>query len=266
MHAPTTQLVRRAMGRIQRLSLRTSERVRGWPLRAAESGRGVPVPPPKLIHLVAGTMDVAWYLEGGRMAADSMCEILARNGRPLSSFQSILDFGCGVGRVIRHLPKSGGSVIQGCDYNSELIAWCRRHLTFARFDVNGLEAGLPYADASMDLVYAFSVFTHLPEQSQLAWMGELKRILRPGGCLVFSLHGEYYLDRLRDDERCRFRAGELIVHGTQREGSNDCAAFHPEAYVRERLAAAWDVVERVAEGALGNPRQDLYLLRKPMTD
>ena len=41
-----------------------------------------------------------------------------------------------------------------------------------------------------------------------------------------------------------------------------CGAYHPEIYVRERLARGFQVVEFVPEGAAGNPYQDAYLLRR----
>ena len=56
-----------------------------------------------------------------------------------------------------------------------------------------------------------------------------------------------------------------VVVASERAGSNACAAFHPETYVRGTLApaAGLEVVDFVPEGATGNPRQDTYLLRKP---
>ena len=53
----------------------------------------------------------------------------------------------------------------------------------------------------------------------------------------------------------------MLRHG-DRPGSNVCGAYHSEAYVRERLSEGFEVVDFVEEGALGNPWQDLWLLRK----
>jgi SAM-dependent methyltransferase len=120
---------------------------------------------------------------------------------------------------------------------------------------------LPYADASFDLVYALSVFTHLPEALQRPWMEELRRVLVPGGHLVVSLHGARYVDQLDASQRERFEAGELVVRGDG-PGSNVLGAYHPEAYLRQTLARGFEVLTIVPEGARGNLPQDLVLLRR----
>ena len=65
-------------------------------------------------------------------------------------------------------------------------------------------------------------------------------------------------------EPLRFAAGELVAKNNLRSpGSSTCAAYHPFAYVRDHLASGLELIEFVPEGAKGNPRQDLYVLRKP---
>jgi SAM-dependent methyltransferase len=232
---------------------------------------GLPMPPGRLMHLVAASRDDAWFLEGGRLAASGMMAILARNGIAPERLGAILDFGCGAGRVLRHWKglywgngtDQGGPTLHGTDYNPELVAWCAANLPFAECRVNHLVGGLDYPDATFDLVYAFSVFTHLTAERQAFWIAELSRVLIPGGSLFLTTHGEHYLSRLSPAEQVTFRAGDLVVRGSKRAGSNDCAAFHPESYVRKNLARHFEVVEFVPEGAKGNPRQDAYLLRKP---
>lgn len=258
-----TRTPSRHWSRVKRLSIRARDRIRGLPLRASYRRSGHPIPPGRLIHLVAGTEDITWFLDSGAAAARSLSDILGRHGRPIESFRSILDFGCGVGRVLRHWSTLRGPVLHGTDYNPDLVAWCRANLAFARFEVNGLDRRLTADDAAFDLIYALSVFTHLSEPLQRFWIDELARVLRPGGYLLITAHGAHYLEQLSAPEREQFRAGRLVVRSTRREGSNDCAAFHPEGYVRTTLARTLDVVDFIPEGAVGNPRQDVYLLRKP---
>jgi hypothetical protein len=94
-------------------------------------------------------------------------------------------------------------------------------------------------------------------------MLELTRVLKPGGHLLLSTHGNSYVHRLNDEERQRFAAGNLVVkNDVSAPGSNTCSAYHPEVYVRERLAGDLEVMDFYSEGARGNPRQDLYVLRK----
>ncbi len=219
---------------------------------------GLPVPPASMMVRVAASADPAWFVEGGRLAAESI-----RTVAPVSDARALLDFGCGCGRVVRQWRGLSGE-IHGCDLDPAAIAWCRANLDFARFEVTGAEPPLPFAAESFDLVYALSVFTHLPEEAQLRWMGELARVLGPGGRLVVSTHGTSYRDRLDPDEQTRFDAGGLVVRWEEGAGTNLCSAWHPPGYARGRLAAAGrlDYETFLAEGALGNPHQDLHVFRK----
>ena len=224
---------------------------------------GLPIPPTDLIHTVAGHYDAAKFLRGGRTATETMRDILVNDGADLDAFERILDFGCGVGRIARHLRTAERSRLFGTDYNPALIAWCSKHLTFAGFQVNALSGPLTYESGTFDFIYAFSVLTHLPGSLQSYWIHELTRVLRPGGYLYVTTHGAAYIGTGGPEQQERFRNGQLAVQGEEYAGANRCAAFHPERYVRAELAGPLTVVTFVPDGARGNSRQDAYLLRKP---
>jgi SAM-dependent methyltransferase len=264
MRDKATGVLTRAVRGVKRWSGRARQPLRvELPLGARQAPDGLPLPPGRLMHLVAASSDPSWFLEGGMFAATSLRGILERNGFAIERLGAILDFGCGAGRVLRHWSGIAGPAFHGTDYNPELIAWCTVNLPFAILACNRLAGPLAYADSSFDLVYAFSVFTHLDEAGQPFWMGELGRVLKPGGLLFLTTHGAHYLPALSAAEQKAFRRGELVVRRSRRAGSNDCAAFHPESYARTTLARGFDVLEFVPEGARGNPWQDAYLLRKP---
>jgi SAM-dependent methyltransferase len=227
----------------------------------ANPGSKVPIPGARLRILVAGSPDIAWFIEGGRRGALSVRSILEGNGAPFAGVGSLLDFGCGCGRVLRHLMDDGVAV-SGSDLNVKLIRWCGANLAPARFSVNGLSPPLPHPDAAFGLVYALSVFTHLPEGLQKPWLKELARVLRPRGHLVLSTHGERYREVLDKSERARFDSGALVLRADDRPGSNACGAFHPPSYLRSLAEPEFVVVDHRPEGALGNPHQDLWLLRR----
>jgi SAM-dependent methyltransferase len=222
---------------------------------------GLPLPPRDLIVRVTGSADPDWFVESGRLAAGSIRTALMRHGLNVEQFDSLLDFGCGCGRVIRNWRALPSTKVHGSDYSAKAIAWSRANLPFARFETNGLAPPLAYEDRSFDFIYALSVFTHLPEPLQDAWMRELSRVLRAGGYLVITTHGESYRGKLTAAERERFDRGEPVVRWRQLAGSNLCAAYHPRSYV-ERLAGGFEVVDFAPEGAKGNPQQDQYLLRR----
>lgn len=224
---------------------------------------GVPIPPKHLIFLVTGGFDFNSFLTFGKIGAETLRDTLRKNAIEIEKFESILDFGCGIGRVLRHLPMLTGSKLFGCDYNRKLIAWCQDNLPFAKFSANQLLGKLPYDDHSFDFIYALSVFTHLTEAQHTFWINELRRILRPGGYLFLTTHGQSYEHHIPANLKEQYRRGKLVVLNAGQAGKNRCAAFHPDKYVRNELARGWQVIDFVKEGALGNPRQDVYLLRKP---
>jgi SAM-dependent methyltransferase len=261
------RLFLRALGRLRLLRPAYRAYERAWSLRPqaapAAAEDGLPVPPPSLIVRVAGTPDVEWFLRGGRLAAGAIRAALWRQRRRIEELGAVLDFGCGCGRVTRNWLALRETDVFGSDMSDEAIEWCRRNLPFATFESNGLAPPLTFDTASFDLVYALSVFTHLPEELQLLWMRELERVLRPGGLLILSTHGEHYAPRLSGEERERFTTGDVVVRWEEVAGTNLCTAFHPPSYVRERLAARFEQLDFVAEGAKGNPHQDLFVFRRP---
>ena len=205
--------------------------------------------------MVAGVPQADWFLEGGQAAAQSIREILPA---PLETMDAILDFGCGCGRVARwwrDLPAD----FHGSDFNPTLIAWCRTNLPVGTFAVNGAEPPIEYADHSFDLVYALSVLTHMPEETQARWLDELARVGREW--VVVSIHGEAYRVRLTPEELRQFDAGEIVVRWGVVAGTNLCTAFHPPGSLERLVASRYDVVSYVPEGARGNRPQDLVLLR-----
>jgi SAM-dependent methyltransferase len=224
---------------------------------------GLPLPPPDLLFRVAGTTNISWFLEGGARAAQTVRDAIELRGVAIDDLGAILDFGCGCGRVIRHWHDLHRARVFGTDYSPRLVEWCRQNLPFADVGVNQLTPPLSYKPAEFDLVYAFSVFTHLTEELQLPWMSELARVVKPGGHILLSTHGESYSGRLNGVERRRFYGGALVVkNDLNAPGSNTCSAYHPFAYVRDHLAIGLELVEFQPRGARGNPHQDLYVLHK----
>lgn len=229
------------------------------------SGRPA-VPPSKLIYLVAGHRSASAFLAGGLSASEAIRAVLARNGLRMEQFGSVLDFGCGVGRIIRHWNGGQPPVLHGTDYNADLIEWCRANLRAVEFRVNTLSGELPYESETFDFIYSFSVFTHLREPLQFHWIDELARVLKPGGYVYLTTHGEYYLTALDASEQERFRKGELVVREAEESGSNRCAVFHPASYVRENLTRGLVVADFIPTGAHGDSMHDVHLLQKPAQD
>lgn len=236
-------------------------RPRGSASPGPPSEEGLPLPPPRLRFSAAGTADVEWFLVSGRAAAELVREILAT--RPAGSAgPAILDFGCGCGRVLRHLRGIEGARLHGVDWNAAAVRWCGENLPFARVARGRIAPPLPLPGERFDLVYAFSVFTHFPAALQTAWLAELAARLAPGGLLVLSTHGDAFERELSADERRRYRAGELVLREPGLAGTNVCAAYHPPSALERLLPPGLAVDRHEPQGARGNPPQDLWVLRR----
>ena len=74
--------------------------------------------------------------------------------------KNILDWGCGPGRIIRHMPKLSdkSNQIFGSDYNESYVKWCSNNLTNITFKLNRLQPPLEFQDSSMDIIYNISIF------------------------------------------------------------------------------------------------------------
>ena len=239
-------------------AFRTYERLVSLRPRPAAPVDGPPLPPRRLMVRVAGTADADWFLRSGRAAYDAIAAHV-----PLDEIESVLDFGCGCGRVTRYWATSTAPSPAATSARRR-STWCRDEPRRSRrFERNALAPPLAFADESFDLVYALSVFTHLTAELQLAWRDELRRVLRPGGRLLVTTHGRSYLPRL-DDGRARAvrarRARRPL--GRRRPARTSAARTTPSATSATRSRTASTFLELEPEGARGNPTQDLVLLRR----
>lgn len=226
---------------------------------------GFALPPAELIAQVGGVVSPEAFLAGGAVGREVVTSALARNGVALSQLDALLDFGVGCGRVARHWAGLDCE-IHGCDYNPVLVEWCRRNLPHVRPAVNRLDPPLPYGDGRFGLVYALSIFTHLNEAQQRAWIAELRRVTRPGGHVLFTTHGPTM--RIADPNwptpamRRRLQDGELVVLLPDHAGRNACTVLHPQSWVEQHMLDGFELREYAAGGAAMNGGQDMYLLRK----
>lgn len=208
-----------------------------------------PVPSPRLRHRVHGSTDYRGYLEVGQRSWASIDRLLREVGRDPDSFDSILDYGCGSGRVARAIPPStarGSRSITGVDIDASAIAWCAENLRGIRFAVVSPTPPTALVDASFDLIFAVSVFTHLDEMMQFALLAELRRLLRPGGVLIASVQGEHH--RSLRKRRFDLSSGFAFVAGDRGWLKKDGLprfyqdAQHTRAYVEREWAKHLDVI------------------------
>jgi len=148
-------------------------------------------PPVELVERVVGTDDVEAYERSGFELVDQLRELLSRAGYDLKQFRSIYDFGSGPGRLARALhERLPEARLTATDIDEEAIAWLTEQAPGIDVRVTSWLPPLPFDDGAFDLVIVISVFTHLPADYQDAWLAELRRVTRPGGVVVATVHGE----------------------------------------------------------------------------
>lgn len=146
----------------------------------------VPVPPWREMLTVGGETDLRIFLEIGYDCYVLIKRCLSRFGD--GSISKILDFGVGCARTARFFFRDPDLVVHGCDIDRNAIRFIDGNIPFIRTSPSASLPPLDYASGTFDLAYGISLFTHFNKQTFVAWLGEMHRVLRPGGLLLISLH------------------------------------------------------------------------------
>lgn len=201
--------------------------------------------------------DEHWWYVGMRAVADALLErrFNRRRGR-----LDILDAGCGTGGNSAHLRRYGR--VTGIDFSADALALAaeRPGLRLGRASVEAI----PFATASFDLVLSNDVLCHLGVANDATALGELVRVLRPGGVLYLQLPAYEWL-RSHHDEAVhtghRYRTGE--VRTLLRDAG---LRVHRVTHANSALlpaAAAWRALNRLWSGSGGAGRSDVRPLAMP---
>jgi SAM-dependent methyltransferase len=222
---------------------------------------GVPIPPDFFVYETY-RLSLQEYYDDGKTVATEILSLLGQATDLTKPSPVILDWGCGPGRITRHLPALlPGAVVMGCDYNEKYITWCREHLAGIRFFRNGIDPPLDIAGHSVDALISISIFTHLSAKNHIAWMDELYRVLKKGGAAFITTQGEAYRPVLMPAELERFDKGELVIRENFKEGNRLFAAFEPPVYIHQLIKGRFEVMQFIP--ATGDtPSQDCWVLRK----
>lgn len=222
------------------------------------------MPPALLRYRVSEDLDPALFLAVGERTSQDIQAALLQANSQLLDFHSILDFGCGCGRTLTWLARQfPDAKFYGTDVDREAIDWCRSHLPLVEWQVNTALPPLAYGQSAFDLVYGISVFTHLDADHQERWLAELARILRPGGILLLTVHGEVARRQLDANWQQRLnREGFLFEKSTKLRGIVPewyHTAVHTRKYAVSEVAAYFRVLAYLA-GGMGD--QDVLIAQR----
>lgn len=199
------------------------EMVVNSPERPAPRGVRLPgLPNADLQRNLVGTSGVDTLRDGARFYREikQYCDSLVL-GLGLQS--RILDFGCGFGRHIRFFLKDvPADRLVGLDVSQAATEACRATLPMCTFEHIGPWPPTVYPDASFDLIYSYSVFSHLNQGIADAWVQEFSRLLRPRGALIITSHHRSLIDyaaRLRKKSQYGHRWEERVARAAFLDGS-----------------------------------------------
>ncbi|TNC74073.1 class I SAM-dependent methyltransferase [Rubellimicrobium roseum] len=229
--------------------------------------------------------------------AEEWSMLLRVYGR-ITAQSRVLEIGCGCGRIAYALLQVLTSgTYDGFDIRRAPIEFLQRNfqsvhpnfrfhladLNNTFYNPNGTlttaQYAVPAADASIDIVYEASVFTHMLPENTLHYFREASRVLRPGGRCVFSffLLDHYVPGRTRP---LGFARPHFDFDHRLAEYGDDFATVvpsDPERMTAYRLSLVRSMAEQVGLEVEGEPvpglwsgsfevpigMQDLVILRKP---
>jgi ubiquinone/menaquinone biosynthesis C-methylase UbiE len=145
--------------------------------------------------------DDAYFLNSARKEADRLIEWCG-----LSKDSRLLDVGCGPGRLPIGIISRIETIenYQGIDVDKRVIDWCSQYISsdhsnfhFLRVDVENTRYNpegekfsnqfkLPFDDQAFDIIYLYSVFSHMTDQDVELYLREFKRLLSPEGKIFLT--------------------------------------------------------------------------------
>lgn len=228
-------------------------------------------PPEELQRNTTGLSSEAALRQAHAFYSD-VVNAAAKAGFDLGPNTRALDFGFGWGRISRvFMERLRLANIHGLDVDSSFTDITRALFNSTNFNTCSAFPPTALAAGEFDLVYAYSVFSHLSESACQAWMQEFARVLRPGGLVAFTTRHESFFDYCQwastqpDDgsytaalgklfsdlgpARQAYRDGQLVFAsssgvdgGGPRNSSFYGETWIPEAYARTKFGGSFEFV------------------------
>ena len=228
------------------------------------------IPPAELLATIGGGDALKYRLGGRTLFRRFEAALKAATGQGFEAARSVIDWGCGPGRLAMHvIDQLGPESVTGFDIVETSIAFADG-LHPGRFKVCGTEPPLPFDSGAADVLYGFSVFTHIPRALLPAWMAEVARVLRPGGIALVTTLSELAYAHFRAHEPTaeyeRWRAAGVWddYRNDQLKDTNVDADYYRNTFLSTPYfqALAGDGFETLARIPNFFFYQDLHVLRR----
>src|SRR5258706_14852082 len=135
-----------------------------------------------------------WWFRGTREISKVLLDPLC----PRTREKQVLDAGCGTGGMLSWLTQyAGNRRVVGIDLSQTALEFCRErnHQQLTQ----GSIAQLPFADSTFDLVTSFDAIQHVLDKGDVHAIGEMYRVLRPGGIAFVRVSAYEWLRSAHDD-------------------------------------------------------------------
>jgi predicted RNA methylase len=225
-----------------------------------------PLPPVELSYRIIRVRNMTTFELWGYSIKRKYEEAVRPHAKADSDKLRLLDWGCGCGRLARFFVD--GYDYHGIDIDREAIAWCRQAIPQGKFEVQSLRAETGFQSGFFDIVIGNSIFTHLREADQFAWLAELQRIAKPDGIVAVSVNCATSLfnagnkpaiaSALKQRGFCD-TGPEPILKGVTADDNYYRNIYHTHDYIRETWSRYFSI-EKIVPGFAGN-MQDLVLMR-----
>lgn len=230
------------------------------------------VPPQEVRDHIGGNTEFFFRMTGRTLYRAFQDVLKTRFRRDFNNSNGVLDWGCGSARVGAHVLDQLGrnaTIYRGFDIDKQALDWAAA--TYGSvFGVCDLMPPLPVDAGAFDLVFAYSVFTHLATPYQDAWLAELRRVTAPGSVLLFTVMSDFAMLYLQP------HVDESWVVKWQTDGISDSAAndqltgagiggeyyrnvWHTKPYIMEHWGEFFDVIAIVENF---HYYQDLVICRR----
>ena len=203
------------------------------------------------------------YKEDGEITAR---EVIDWTKQYLQEPSSVLEWGCGVARVVRHIPRyiSKNSKVYGVDINKQMIEWNSAHIRNVSFSINEYNPPTNFDDNYFDFVFALSVFTHIQYEFQSKWLKEIHRVIKDDGVFLFTTHGKSY-----DENLTAKKLRELDLKGfvtmEYKKAGHRMMSTHNRYEDFKRLVNTYFLILEYTDGAKHPDKiggQDLWIVKK----
>ena len=219
--------------------------------------------PPDYFLYETYKLDYKRFFKGGEYSAKKIIEWTKKYFE--QEPKRILDWGCGVSRVVIHIDKNTNQpLLHACDINEQMIMFNKKHYTNISYSLINYNPPTNYEDEYFDLVYGFSIFTHIEGHIQEEWIKEIHRILNRRGIFIFTTHGRFFYSKLLRAEKDTFNKKGVFTKAYRQKGHRMMSTYNQPNNFKKIVEKYFEILE-FHDGELEYEKiggQDLWIVKK----